>query len=82
MKTADDRAVEWVDDEAVVLNPETGDLHYLNAQAAIVYALILEHGYEGGLTEARRMFRAERGFEGQLAELLADMVERGLLVDG
>ena len=72
--------VEWVDNEAVVLDPETSELHYLNAPAALVFALIQEHGFEGGL-------RALHGAQGvtaedrEVKELLDDMIEKGLLVD-
>ena len=42
MRPADGKHVEWIDDEAVVLDPSTEELHYLNGPAALVYALILE----------------------------------------
>lgn len=72
--------IEWVDDEAVVLNPDTGQIHYLNAQAALVYALILEHGYEGAMQELNRTFEAEQ-VSSDVADLAEDMVARGILVD-
>ena len=82
MRAADNRTIEWVDDEAVVLDPETGELHYLNAPAALIFGLILEHGFEGAMEQARTMFSGEPAFEKDLPGLLEDMVERGLLVDG
>ncbi len=80
MKPAPDMHVEWVDDEAVVLNPETGQIHYLNAPAALMYALILEHGYEGALAELQGTFGPER-VGGDIPALTEDMVTRGLLID-
>jgi hypothetical protein len=81
MRVSGDRAVEWVDDEAVVLDPATGELHYLNRSAALIYALILEHGYERGMKEAATMFEGDSGFGEGSAVLVAEMVERGLLID-
>ncbi len=80
MRAAPDMHVEWVDDEAVVLNPETGQIHYLNAPAALMYALILEHGYEGALSELQGSFGTERVGE-DVTALTEDMVTRGLLLD-
>lgn len=81
MRVADGKHVEWVDEEAVVLDSDTGDLHYLNGPAAKVYALIGEYGYEKGLEELRRQHGTEEHFKEQLDEVLKDMVEKGLLVD-
>jgi hypothetical protein len=71
--------VEWIDDEAVVLDSGTHRLHYLNPPAALLYALILEHGYEPALQELRG--RAGSSIDDDLPALLENMVERGLLVD-
>jgi hypothetical protein len=73
--------VEWVDDEAVVLDPESGQLHYLNPPAALVYAFIQEHGYEAGLAELDKLHGKDPGFAEQLPALLEDMVNKGLLVE-
>ena len=73
--------VEWVDNEAVALDSATGQLHYLNSPAALVFALILEHGYERALSELRVMHAGEPQLEEHLSELLEDMVEKGLLTD-
>ena len=81
MKASDQLHVEWVDGEAVVLDQETGELHYLNGPAALVYALIEEHGFEKGLEEARSRFGHEHSFETDLAVLLKDLSEKGILVD-
>jgi hypothetical protein len=73
--------VEWVDEEAVVLHPETGELHYLNPSAALVYALIQEFGYERGLEELIRSHPDAASDQEGLQRLIADMLERGLLVN-
>jgi hypothetical protein len=73
--------VEWVDNEAVVLDPDNGQLHYLNPPAALVFAFIQEHGYEAGMDELEKRHGAEPGFREQLPELLEDMVKKGLLID-
>jgi hypothetical protein len=72
--------VEWIDTEAVVLDPETGHLHYLNASAALVYALILEHGVQGAVDELKRLRGEEANLGDQVADLVDDMVEKGLLI--
>lgn len=80
VRPASDMHIEWVDDEAVVLDPDTGQIHYLNAQAALVYALILEHGYEKALIELNKAFGLDEVGD-DLATLTADMISRGLLID-
>ena len=74
--------VEWIDDEAVVLDPKTGDLHYLNPTAAFVYALIEEVGYETMLERVRSTYGEKPFANDELPRLIEDMVEKGLLVDG
>lgn len=81
MKVADGKHVEWVDEEAVVLDSDTGDLHYLNGPAAKVYALIAEYGYDKGLDELTKQHGGEPNFKEQLDDVLKDMVEKGLLVE-
>ena len=73
--------VEWVADEAVVLNPATGELYYLNPPAALVLAFIDEYGFAQGLVELREAHGARPGFEKELAEVLEDMQEKGLLTN-
>ena len=73
--------VEWVDDEAVVLDPESGQLHYLNGTAAIVFALILEHGFDKAIDEVRGMFPGDQAVEADLPRLIEEMTESGLLTD-
>lgn len=81
MKIAGTMYVEWVEGEAVVLNRESGELHYLNGTAALVFALIQEHGYDGAMEEVRNRFGSAGQVEGDLKELLSDMKEKGILVD-
>jgi hypothetical protein len=81
MRVADGKHVEWVDEEAVVLDTETGNLHYLNGPAAKVYAFIAEYGYEQGLAELGKEHADTPNFKEELDDVLNDMVEKGLLVD-
>ena len=80
MRAAEGMHVEWVDQEAVVLDPQTSRLHYLNPPAALAYALILEHGYDGALEQLEGRARDGENPE-ELRRLIDDMVEKGLLVD-
>ena len=79
MEAAEGVHVEWVGGEAVVLDRDTGDLHYLNPPAALAWALIQEHGFEGGVEELRRTYPDAPGED--LDGLIEDMIERGLLVE-
>lgn len=74
--------VEWIDDEAVAFNPEAAELHYLNAPAALTYALILEVGYEEAMAELRARFELDDISEEELRLLTEDFVAKGLLIDG
>ncbi len=82
MRPADGKHVEWIDDEAVVLDPSTEELHYLNGPAALVYALILEHGFDRGLEEVRSIYGADSEIEKGIADCLEGLADKGLLVDG
>lgn len=81
MRVADGKHIEWVDEEAVVLDSDSGDLHYLNGPAAKVFAFIGEYGYEKGLEELERAHGDQPNFKEELQDVLKDMVEKGLLVD-
>ena len=81
MRIAEGKHVEWVDQEAVVLDADSGDLHYLNGPAAKVYALIGEFGYEKGLEELARQHGDQPNFKEELDDVLKDMVAKKLLVD-
>jgi len=73
--------VEWVDDEAVVLDTETGRLHYLNSSAALTWALILEHGVDEAVRRVSSSHANGDEASAELDALLADLADRGLLVD-
>jgi hypothetical protein len=81
MKVADSMYVEWVEGEAVVLNRTSGELHYLNGPAALVFALIQEHGYEGAMRELFERFGTADGMKEELDGLIKDMLEKEILVD-
>ena len=71
--------VEWVEDEAVVLNRASGEIHYLNTPAAYFLALALEDGVEHALATVRASDPAPP--EEEIEVLLSDMKELGLLID-
>lgn len=81
MRVVEGMHVEWVDDEAVALDPSTGQLHYLNPPAALFLALVLEHGYQGALTEFRNTYENEPDFDEETTQMIEHMKEGGLLVD-
>jgi hypothetical protein len=81
MQVAPDLHVEWVEGEAVVLNMATGQLHYLNPSAALVFALIQEKGYAAALAELEDRFGADSGFQGELSTVLLTMRQQGLLLN-
>lgn len=81
MKAAQGVHVEWVQDEAVVLQPGSGDLHYLNQQAALVLALIQELGYEAAIGELHSRFPDAETLESDIDELTSDLLEKGILVE-
>ena len=74
--------VEWVDDEAVVLDEEDRQLHYLNSSAAYFFALVLEHGYDRALQTLRDGHAGNAELEGDLEALIEVMTDQGLLIDG
>jgi hypothetical protein len=71
--------VEWVENEALVLDPATHQIHYLNPSAALFYGLVLEHGFEEGTSELREIVGEMD--EEDFAFLVDGLVERGLLRD-
>lgn len=82
MKLASHLHVEWVEDEAVVLDTRQSRLHYLNSSAALVYALIEEHGYDDALRLLDEMATQQPDIKRDLPGLIEDMVDRGILLDG
>ena len=81
-RPADGLHVEWIDDEAVLLDTNTNRVHYLNPSAAIVFALIEEHGYEKGMQQLDERYGSSPQMKEDLPKLLDDMLKKGLLVDG
>ena len=81
MEAAEGLHVEWVEQEAVVLDPVSGQMHYLNPPAAYVYALIQEYGYQEAMTRLEQDFEESSAIRRDLTTLLEDMVAKGLLVD-
>lgn len=73
--------IEWVDQEAVILDPRTERLHYLNPSAALLFGLIQEVGYEAAIEEMRNRFGTEEGFDEEIQGVVGVMVEEGLLED-
>ena len=81
MRAAEGVHIEWVDEEAVILDPETERLHYLNPTTALFYALILESGYNQAVIEMGDRFSDVEELQGELERVTAQLVEEGLLTD-
>jgi hypothetical protein len=81
VKAAADIHVEWVEGEAVILDPRSGELHYLNESAALLFALIQEIGFSAAIAELTERFSDLPNFPAELDAVVADMVAKGLLVD-
>lgn len=79
MRPAEGLLVEWVDDEAVVLQPEGDSVHYLNRSAALVFALIQELGYEKAMDQLRESFGS--GPLVEVEDVLQMMLEKGILLE-
>ena len=82
MQAAPGMHVEWVEGEAVVLDSSSNRLFYLNSSAALVYALIQEHGFEGAMKELDDRFGGDPQVKEELPDLLDQLVDQGLLIDG
>lgn len=82
MRPSPDLHVEWIEDEAVVLDQTSGQIHHLNAPAAVFLALVQELGYDGAVARLTEELGDRPGFEEELARLQTDMRERGILIDG
>jgi hypothetical protein len=75
--------IQWVEDEAVVLNEESGELHYLNTQSALIYALLLEFGMPDALNEAvERIDGPPDEIREEIHRLIATFTEKGILSGG
>ena len=73
--------VEWVEDEAVVLDPLTRQLHYLNPAAAYFFALIQEYGLDNAVERIDADYPAGTALRDGLEAMAAEMREKGLLID-
>lgn len=81
MRPVENLHVEWVDDEAVVLNPDTGELHYLNPPAALVFAAISEYGYQQGIRHVKETQTDAETIDEEIEATVETMLNKGLLVD-
>ena len=81
MRLAKGVHIEWVDDEAVVLDQASGHLHYLNASAALILAMVLEHGLDKGVTELTALVGEASSLNEDVETVLADLREKNLFVD-
>lgn len=82
MKIPEDVHVQWVEDEAVVLNARTGELHYLNPPSALIYALVLEFGMPKALEQAiARTEGREDEVEQEFQRLVRTFEEKGILAE-
>ena len=79
MRADDNLHIEWVENEAVALDPATGHVHYLNPPAAVVYAMIQEYGFDDAMKRIEEEYEPDSGIRTGLDGLLADMVAKGLL---
>ena len=79
MEVASTIEIEWVEDEAVALDTASGEFHYLNTSAALALALIQEHGFDKAVVELKARRAAEEGSDDEIAKLIDEMVEKGLL---
>ena len=82
MRAAEKFHVEWVENEAVALDPETGHVHYLNPPAAVVYAMIQEYGFDEAMKQIEAEYEPDSGIRTGLDGLLSEMVAKGLLQEG
>ena len=81
MRAAPGIHVEWVEDEAVVLNEQKKEMHYLNSSSALIYALVLEYGMPRARDEAlQRLQGPERQVHNDFDLALDMLVDKGILV--
>lgn len=71
--------VEWVGEEAVVLDTGSGRVHYLNPPAALVFALIADVGYERALRQVRESFSGTPNLDEEVQQLIHELRDKGLL---
>lgn len=73
--------VEWIEDEAVVLDPQGKEVHHLNPPAAFTLALIQEHGFDAALDDLHQRYGPETEFGRALPTLIKEMKDKGILID-
>ena len=74
--------MQWVEDEAVVLDGESNELHYLNPQSALLYALLLEFGMPQAIGEAlRRIENPPEEAQEELKRLVSSFIDKGILAE-
>ena len=72
--------MQWVDGEAVAVNETTSEVHYLNPQSALIYALLLEFGMPEAVDEACARIQGPREeIRAQIDHLIETFREKGLL---
>ena len=81
MRLASSIHIEWIDQEAVVLDEETGQLHYLNTSAALSLALVLEHGKEGALSALLRDQEDNSSITDEFTRVIDDLMQKNILTD-
>lgn len=81
MRASEALHVEWIENEAVVLDPDGREIHHLNPPAAYTLALIQERGFDDAMGELRERFGSDSEFARALPTLIEDMKQKGLLVD-
>lgn len=79
IRPAAEMHVEWIGEEAVVLDTASGHVHYLNPSAALVYALIAEVGYERALRQIRKSFSRVLNLDEEVLQLVHELQGKGLL---
>jgi hypothetical protein len=81
MRLAEGVHIQWIGDEAVALNEETGYLHYLNSTAAVILALVLEYGSEEAAARLSATYEDEHALEHDMTAVLDDLRDKELLVE-
>jgi hypothetical protein len=81
MQLADGVHIQWIGDEAVALNEETGLLHYLNSTAAVILATVLEHGESEATILLSKAYGDERAMARDMSAVLDVLRDKGLLVE-
>ena len=74
--------VQWVEDEAVVLNEDTSEIHYLNPQSALIYALVLEYGMPEAVGHVcERVDAPADQVQAETEQIVKDLIDKGLLAE-